>query len=131
MREGWGTFILFSAGVVTLLRVTCLNAVRASSPDAMQVGTMVADAFDQGRSQPDAGTSGPETFEHIVRVLSRGSCCATPGAVKQLLVVDRGAPFATYLSKLKLLVLNVRSVATIAPDVGTVQLAVKTGVDDQ
>ena len=47
------------------------------------------------------------------------------------MVVPAGTPFSTYLSELRLLLGNVRCAGTVAPEDGTLQIAIKTGVDDQ
>ena len=49
----------------------------------------------------------------------------------QNLVVPAGTPFSTYLSELRLSLGNVRCVGSVAPEDGTLQIAIKTGVDDQ
>ena len=59
---------------------------------------------------------------------------ATPTVVMQALqnlVVPAGTPFSTYLSELRLSLGNVRCVGSVAPEDGTLQIAIKTGVDDQ
>ena len=75
-------------------------------------------------------------LQHIIRSLCRGLSRATPAAVMQALqklVVPVGAPFSVYLSELRLLVGNVRCIGHVAPEFsdGTMQIAIKTGVDDQ
>ena len=47
----------------------------------------------------------------------------------QNLVVPVGTPFSVYLSELRLLVRNVRSIGHVAPDDGTMQIAFEKGVD--
>ena len=47
----------------------------------------------------------------------------------QKLVVPVGTPFSVYLSELRLLVGNVRSIGHVAPDDGTMQIAFEKGVD--
>ena len=49
----------------------------------------------------------------------------------QSLVVPVGTPFSRYLSEMKLLVGNVGCIGHVAPEDGTIQIAIKTGVDDQ
>ena len=49
----------------------------------------------------------------------------------QNLVVPVGTPFSSYLSEIKLLVGNVRCIGDVAPEDMTMQIAIKTGVDDQ
>lgn len=87
LREGCGDLHPFqlTQGWSRYLERRVLHAVHASSSDAMRMIKMVADAFQLGWSQLDAGTSGPEAFENIVQVLSRGLSRVTPGAVIQVL----------------------------------------------
>ena len=49
----------------------------------------------------------------------------------QNLVVPVGTPFSSYLSETNLLVGNVRCIGHVAPEDGTMQIVIKTGVDDQ
>ena len=49
----------------------------------------------------------------------------------QKLVVPVRTPFSVYLSEFRLLVGNTRCIGHVAPDDGTMQIAIKTGVDDQ
>lgn len=49
----------------------------------------------------------------------------------QNLVVPVGTPFSGYLSELRMMVANVRCVGHVSPDDGTMQSAIKTGVEDQ
>ena len=95
---------------------------------------MIADAFVQGSRLEDEGRRGPDVLQHIIRSLCRGLSRATPAAVMQALenlVVPVGTPFSVYLSELRLLVGNVRCIGHVAPEDGTMQIAIKTGVDDQ
>ena len=73
-------------------------------------------------------------LQHNFRSLCRGLSRATPTAVMQALqnlVVPVGIPFSVYLSELRLLVGNVRCIGHVAPEDGTMQIAIKTGIDDQ
>ena len=93
---------------------------------------MIADSFAQGRRLQDEGRRGPDVLQHIIRYLCRGLSRATPAAVMQALqnlVVPVGTPFSVYLSELRLLVGNVRCIGHVAPEDGTMQIAIKTGVD--
>ena len=95
---------------------------------------MIADAFAQGRRLEAEGRRGPDVLQHIIRSLCRGLSRATPAAFMQALqnlVVPVGAPFSVYLSELRLLVGNVRCIVHVAPEDETMQIAIKTGVDDQ
>ena len=49
----------------------------------------------------------------------------------QNLVAPHGTPFSVYQGELRLLVSNVRCSGQVAPDYGTMQLAIKTSIDDQ
>ena len=49
----------------------------------------------------------------------------------QNLVVPVGTPFSVYLSELRLSAGNVRCIGRVAPEDGTMEIAIKTGVDDQ
>ena len=95
---------------------------------------MVGEVFAQGGRLQEAGQHGPTILQHIIRSLCRGLSRATPAAVMQALqnlVVPMGTPFRTYLSEMRLLVGNVRCVGHVAPEDGTLQIAIKTGMDDQ
>ena len=111
-----------------------LRAVRPTSIQAPSVKSMIADAFAQGSRLQDEGRRGPDVLQHIIRSLCRGLSRATPAAVMQALqnlVVPVGTPFSVYLSELRLLVGNIRCIGHVAPEDGTMQIAIKTGVDDQ
>ena len=95
---------------------------------------MIADAFARGSHLQAEGRRGPDVLQHIIRSLCRGLSRAIPAAVMQALqnlVVPVGTPFSVYLSELRLLVGNVRCIGHVAPEDGTMQIAIKTGVDDQ
>ena len=95
---------------------------------------MIADAFAQGSRLQAEGGRGPDVLQHIIRSLCRGLRRATHAAVMQALqnlVVPVGTPCSVYLSELRLLVGNVRCIGHVAPEDGTMQIAIKTGVDDQ
>lgn len=47
------------------------------------------------------------------------------------LVVPQGAHFSVYIAELRLLLAKVRRVGHVAPEDGTMQIAVNTGIDDQ
>lgn len=82
----------------------------------------------------NVGLEGSGAFDHIASVLRRGVSWATPSAVMQSLpnlVVIVKVPFATYSAELCSTFANVGSVALIALDEATVQLAAKSGVDDK
>ena len=49
----------------------------------------------------------------------------------QNLVLPVGTPFSSYLSEMRLLIGKVRCIGRVAPEDGTMQMALKTGVDDQ
>ena len=88
---------------------------------------MIADAFAQGSRLQDEGRRGPDVLQHIIRSLCRGLSRATPAAVMQALqnlVVPVGTPFSVYLSELRLLVGNVRCIGHVAPEDGTMQIAI-------
>ena len=73
-------------------------------------------------------------MQYIIRSSCRGLSKATPAAVMQALrnlVMPVGTPFSVYVTELRLLLANVRSVGHVAPEDGTLQIAIKTGVDDQ
>ncbi|CAN0539019.1 unnamed protein product, partial [Laminaria digitata] len=80
------------------------------------------------------GQNGPQVLQYIIRTLCRSLSKTTPAAVMQALqnlVVPAGTPFCEYVTELKLLLANARSVGHVAPEDGTLQIAIKTGVDDQ
>ena len=126
--------VLLTRGWEKSLERHTLRAVRAASPQAPSLKAMVSAAFKQGGRLQDEGHSGPDVLQYVIRTLCRGLSKATPAAVMQALqnlVVPAGTPFCTYLSELHLLVENVRSIGHVAPEDGTMQTAIKTGVDDQ
>ena len=53
------------------------------------------------------------------------------GCGHQNLVVPTGTPFGMYMSEMRLLLGNVRCVGSVALEYGTMQIAIKTGEDDQ
>ena len=95
---------------------------------------MIADAFAQRSRLQAEGRPGADVLQHIIRSLGRGLSRATPAAVMQALqnlVVPVGTPFSVYLSELRLLVGNVSCIGHVAPEDGTSQIAITTGVYDQ
>ena len=111
-----------------------MRAVRSASPQAPALKAMISGAFKQAGRLQDEGLHGPEVLQHVIRTLCRGLSRATPAAVMQALqnlVVPAGTLFSTYLTELHLLVENVRCIGHVAPEDGTMQIAIKTGVDDQ
>ena len=111
-----------------------LRSVRLASPQAPVMKTLVANAFDQGAKLLNYGTSGEAAFDVILRILCRGLSKASPAGVMQTLqnfVVEPGTPFSKYSAELRLLLANVRCVGPVAREDGTVQLVVKTSIDDQ
>ena len=96
--------------------------------------TLVTDAFAQSGKLLDAGQNVQEVFDHILRALCRGLSRASPATVMQALqnlVVPHRTPFSVYQGELRLLVSNVRCSGQVAPDDGTMQLAIKMSIDDQ
>ena len=125
---------LWTKGWETCLERHVLRAVRSASPQAPVVKSMIAEAFSQGERLQKEDRLGPDILQHVIRCLCRGLSRATPAAVMQALqnlVVPVGTPFSSYLSEMKLLVGNVRCIGHVAPEDGTMQIAIKTGVDDQ
>ena len=111
-----------------------LRAVRPTSPQAPSVKSMIVDAFVQGSRLQAEGRRGPDVLQHIIRSLCRGLGRATPAAVMQALqnlVVPVGTSLRVYLSELRLSVGNIHCIGHVATDDGTMQIAIKTGVDDQ
>ena len=111
-----------------------LRAVRSASPQAPAIKSMIVDAFSQGERLQKENRLGPDLLQHIIRCLCRGLSRATPAAVMQALqnlVVPVGTPFSSHLSEMNLLVGNVRCIGHVAPEDGTMQIAIKTGVHDQ
>ncbi|CAM9934576.1 unnamed protein product, partial [Pylaiella littoralis] len=91
-------------------------------------------AFSQTRAQMDKGVQGPQALDFLIRVLSKELSTVSPNAVVselQNLVVAPGTPFKEYMSTLRSLVQNARSVGHIAPQDSTLQLAVRESVCDQ
>ena len=124
----------WTRGWETSLDRHVLRSVRHSSDQAPLMKSMVAAAFAQGGRMLTAGQRGPDVLDHIVRSLCRGSSPANPIAVMQTLqtfVVPAGTSFSAFLSELGMLVANVRSVGPLEPEDGTVQVAIKTALDDQ
>ena len=128
-------------GWVKCLQKHLLKSIRsgkAASQGAQAASvlrTRIADVTDEAIRMQENGASGPEAFDHVLRMLSRALSKVTPAGVMGLLVnfaVDPGTTFATYLSELRLLVANVQSVGReLAPGNGSIQSAVKNGIDDQ
>ena len=111
-----------------------LRDVRLTSPQAPSIKSMIADAFAQGSRLQAEGRRGPDVLQHIIRSLCRSLSRATPAAVMQALqnlVVPVGTPLSVYLSELRLLAGNIRCIGHVAPEDGTMQIAIKTRVDDQ
>ncbi|CAM9299479.1 unnamed protein product [Pylaiella littoralis] len=82
----------------------------------------------------DKGVQGPQALDFLIRVLSKELSTVSPNAVVselQNLVVAPGTPFKEYMSTLRSLVQNARSVGHIAPQDSTLQLAVRESVCDQ
>lgn len=81
------------------------------------------------------GSTGPESFDHVLHMLNRALSKVTSAGVMGLLVnfmVDPGTTFATCLSELRLLVANGQSVGReLAPGNDSIQSAVKNGINDQ
>lgn len=73
----------WTRGWEKLLKRHALRSVRASSPQAAAVKTMVVDAFAQEGKLLDAKQSGQAAFGHIMRALGRGLSKALPGVVMQ------------------------------------------------
>ena len=93
---------------------------------------MIADAFAQRSRVQAEGRRGPDVLRHIMLSLCRGLSRSTPVAVMQAtqnLVVPVGTPFNVYLSELRLLVASFRCIGHVAPDDGSMQIAIKTGVE--
>ena len=107
-----------------------LRAVSPTSPQAPSIKSMIADAFAQGTRLQAEGRIGPDVLQHIIRSLCRGLGRGTPAAVMQALqnsVVPVRTPFSVYVSELRLKVRNVRCIDHVAPEDGTMQIAIKVG----
>ena len=125
---------LWTRGWEKCLERRILRAVRPTSPEAPSIKSMIADAFAQGSRLYAEGRRGPDVLHHIFRSLCCGLRRATPAAVMQALqnlVVPVGTPSSVYLSELRLLVRNVRCIGRVAPEDGTMQIVIITGVNDQ
>ena len=93
---------------------------------------MIADAIAQRSRVQAEGRRGPDVLRQIMLCLCRGLSRYTPVALMQAtqsLVVPVGTPFNVYLSELRLLVASFRCIGHVAPDDGSMQIAIKTGVE--
>ena len=111
-----------------------LRALRPTSPQAPSIKSMIADAFAQGSRLDAEGGPRPDVLQHIFRSLCCGLRRATPAAVMQALqnlVAPVETPFSVCVSELRLLVGNVRCIGHVAPEDGTMQIVLITGVNDQ
>lgn len=126
--------VLWTPGWEMCLQRHILRSIRTNAPQVSDVRSLVTQAFKDGIRLQKEGQIGPDVLQYIVRTLCRGLSKSTPAAVMQALqnlVVPAGTPFSKYVTELKLLLANVRSVGHVAPEDGTLQIAIKTGVDDQ
>ena len=126
--------IAWTRGWEKVLERHILRSVRTASPQAPQMKTLVVNAFAQGGKLLDDGAGGPDAFDLILRILCRGLSRASPAAVMQTLqfsVVAPSTPFSTYLGELRLLLSKVRCTGPVAPEDGTLQVAIKTSIHDQ
>ena len=111
-----------------------LRVVRSCAPQVPQVKPIITGAFSQGVHFLGMGQPGPDVPQHTFRSLCRGLSRATPAVVMQALqnsVVPEGTPFSGYLSELWIMVANVRCVGHLTPEDGTMQISIKTTLDDQ
>ncbi|CAN0524126.1 unnamed protein product, partial [Laminaria digitata] len=126
--------IMWTQGWEGCLLRHILRAIRTNVPQVSILRSVVTQAFEQGRRMQIEGQNGPQVLQYIIRTLCRSLSKTTPAAVMQALqnlVVPAGTPFCEYVTELKLLLANARSVGHVAPEDGTLQIAIKTGVDDQ
>lgn len=105
------------------------QAAQAASDLRTQIGDIIAEVI---RMQ-EAGSSGPEAFDHVLRMMSRALIKVTPAGVMGLLVnftVGPGTTLAAHLARLRLLVANVQSVGReLTPGNGSIQSAIQNGID--
>lgn len=134
---------MWTRGWEKALEIHILKSVRVSGPQSSEVKNLVTDAFIQGKKLSENNKGEPAAFEHIMhtaRALLFTSDFAS--AVMQTLqdfVVDPATTFfALYTAKFRMLVSNARCVEPFAsedepfaPEDGTMQLAIKTSIDDQ
>ena len=116
------------------VRAPRTEAVRVSFARMPAVKTTVANTVAQGSKLLEDGCCGLDAIDHILRSLCRGLRKANPAAVMQTLqnlVVPQGTPFPVLLGELRLLVSCVRCVGQVAPEDDTMQLAIKTSIDDE
>lgn len=87
------------------------------------------------RLQEEVRKTAPEAFDHFLIMISLVLSNVTPKGVMGLFsqcTVDMGTPFLVFLSKIKSLVSNIRSIVRYAtPGDPAVQAAVKACINDQ
>ncbi|CAN0280218.1 unnamed protein product, partial [Pylaiella littoralis] len=98
--------------------INAISSSRAgSTQEVLALKRKVNTAFIQTRAQMDKGVQGPQALDFLIRVLSKELSTVSPNAVVselQNLVVAPGTPFKEYMSTLRSLVQNARSVGHIA-----------------
>ena len=112
-----------------------LNSVSHHYP-AQATGTkqMVRDAVAREEADERSSQPGRQVLEGILRALRLGLSPTSPHQALQLLQtfeVPEKTSFADFLSELRIAVMNIKNVALVPPDDGTMQVAVKASIDDQ
>ena len=95
---------------------------------------MVRDALARAEAEERSGQPGKQVLEGILRALCLGLSPSTPHQALQHLQtfeVPEKTSFADFLSELRIAVMNVKSIALVPPDDGTMQVAVKASIDDE
>ena len=112
-----------------------LNSMSQDYPvQATRTKQMVRDAFAGGEADERSGQPGRRVLDWILRVLCQQLSPSIPHqALQQLQAFEfpEKTSFADFLSELRTAVINVKDVALVPLDDSTMQVAVKSSIDDQ
>ena len=95
---------------------------------------MVQDAYARAEAEVRSGQPGRHVLEEILRVLCLGLSLSTPHqALQQLQTfeVPEKTTFADFLSESRIAVMNIKDLALVPSDDGTMQVAVVSSIDDK
>ena len=112
-----------------------INAVAEDLPCTSDLITSISDYFSQVRRRLDDGTSGPEAFQLLLRLLADhfDTSDSESGFLRlQKFTVPKGTFFSVYLRSFRLLVSSVAgSERTLAPSMGMILEIVRSSVMKQ
>lgn len=123
---------VWTRGWESVLKRRLLSSVRRNHPTSASVKQVIGAAVTACQKALDAGASGAEALDGVLRALSAGLSSATPASVLQKLQnfsVSVGTTFKVFLEELVVLVTSVQEIG-FAED-GTLQVAVKACLGDQ